>query len=375
MKKNRVCFATSVHSRYDTRMFLKECISLHNQGIYDVSLIVDDGKGVEINSGINIYDIGKQRGRLYRFFITTRLVYRKAVELNCDIYHLQDPEMIPYIRKLRKLKKLVVFDVHENIALQIRDKDYLVKPLRTFISSLYRFYEKISLKKCNGLLLAENSYYKYYKNIFDKPEVILNMPQKDVLNKFYSENRDKNDLFYIGGVNKNRGVEVIIDALKIIKDSIQDIFMHYIGPYDDSLIKILDLKEIEQNVKFYGRLSLLDGLEMSRKAKIGLSILKPIDNYRESYSTKIFEYMAIGLPVITSNFVLYKEVIEAEKCGRCINPDSPSELSEAVIDIITNPEVALEMGKNGRKAVEEKYNWEIEEKKLIRLYHKILSKN
>ena len=113
---------------------------------------------------------------------------------------------------------------------------------------------------------------------------------------------------------------------------------------------------------------LTKGLKYSRNSKIGLSILKPISNYTQSYSTKIFEYMAIGLPVITSNFKLYKDIIDANNCGICVDPENPNEIAKAIEYILTNPEKAKEMGQNGSRLVKEKYNWENEESKLINIY-------
>ncbi|MBT7469928.1 MAG: glycosyltransferase, partial [Candidatus Cloacimonetes bacterium] len=106
-------------------------------------------------------------------------------------------------------------------------------------------------------------------------------------------------------------------------------------------------------------------------AKVGLSILKPIDNYLTSYSTKIFEYMAMGLPVITSDFKLYKDVIEINNCGLCVDPSKPKEVANAIEYIMINPKIAKQMGENGRKIVEEKYNWEVEKKKMLEFYKKL----
>ena len=129
-----------------------------------------------------------------------------------------------------------------------------------------------------------------------------------------------------------------------------------------------NLNEVKENFKLYGSLPLTKGLKYSKNSKIGLSILKPIRNYTQSYSTKIFEYMAIGLPVITSNFKLYKEIIDENNCGICVDPENPNEIAKAIEFILTNPEKAKEMGHNGRCLVKEKYNWKKEEFKLINIY-------
>lgn len=366
--KLKITHVTSAHPRYDTRIFEKICSSLAENLNYQVNLIVADGRGDECKSSVIIYDAGILSGRVNRMFRTTKNVFQKAKALNSDIYHLHDPELIPIGVKLKRLGFKVIFDIHENISCQIKDKEYIPKIFRNSISFIYRIYEKKSLKKFDGLILAENSYYEYYKDLSNNIEIILNMPDISSLEKFVNKGGDKNEIFYIGGVSVDRGVDVIVDAIKIVKNKYPDIFMHYIGPFDKKIINNLDISSIEKNIKFYGEIPLFEGLSYSLNAKIGISILKPIDNYLRSYSTKIFEYMALGLPVITSDFQLYKDVIEKSNCGICINPLKPKEIARAIEYIIGHPKEAMLMGQNGRRAILKKYNWEVEEKKLLNFY-------
>jgi len=83
---------------------------------------------------------------------------------------------------------------------------------------------------------------------------------------------------------------------------------------------------------------------------------------------KMFEYMAAGLPVIASNFPLWRDIIEGNGCGIMVDPKSPEEIAKAVEYLIDNPQEAKVMGENGRKAVEEKYSWNPEGEKLLALY-------
>ena len=107
-------------------------------------------------------------------------------------------------------------------------------------------------------------------------------------------------------------------------------------------------------------------------SKIGMVTLYPIINYLEALPVKMFEYMSAGIPVISSNFPLWKEIIEGNNCGLTVDPKDPKQISSAIEKLLSDEKQAEEMGKNGRKAVEEVYNWGIEEKKLLNTYEEIL---
>jgi hypothetical protein len=109
----KIIHITTIHPRYDTRIFLKQCRSLAKAG-YRVSLVVADGKGDERKDGIAIYDVGSSRGRISRILKTTGRVYAKAKELDADLYHLHDPELIPAGLKLKDMGKKVIFDSQKN---------------------------------------------------------------------------------------------------------------------------------------------------------------------------------------------------------------------------------------------------------------------
>ena len=113
----KVCHMTSVHPPEDVRIFHKECVSLAEAG-YEVYL-VERGESCEKN-GVHIIGLGDlPKNRLKRMTEGAKKVYEKALELDCDIYHFHDPELLPYGLKLKKKGKKVIFDSHENTLEQI----------------------------------------------------------------------------------------------------------------------------------------------------------------------------------------------------------------------------------------------------------------
>ncbi|EQM72357.1 hypothetical protein L686_05840 [Stutzerimonas stutzeri MF28] len=104
----------------------------------------------------------------------------------------------------------------------------------------------------------------------------------------------------------------------------------------------------------------------------GIVTFLPAPNHIDAQPNKMFEYMSAGVPVIASNFPLWKEIIEGNACGVCVDPLDPMAIAGAIDDLVRNPEKAERMGRNGQQAVQQRYNWKVEERKLLELYSCLL---
>jgi len=368
----KVCHLSSVHQRNDTRIFFKECMTLQKNG-YDTFWIVADGLGDEVKNGVSIIDVGLSTNRFSRIFSSTIKVFSRARKLNADIYHFHDPELAPICLLFRLMSKPVIFDVHENVAEQIKDKQWLSPTFARFLSFLFMLLNKVFTRFYN-IIIAEYSYATLYENKKSKNkfEVILNFPEVQFLEKFKNIKRKGHEFFYIGVVSNDRGLEVILDALNILDSKNFDFKMHFVGRLFDE-VDWVKYASIKDKVIFYGRKSLDEGYAISTQCIAGLAVLKPIGNYVGSYPTKVFEYMAIGLPTITSNFALYKQIVEENKVGWCVDPYSPEDLAEIMISILESN--SLEEVSNFALSASEKYSWQTESVKLLNMYESILGLN
>jgi len=364
----KICHLTSVHPRYDTRIFYKECRFLAKSG-YTVCLIVADGKGDEIIDGIIIYDVGKSKGRIQRMLLTTKKVFLKAISLNATIYHIHDPELISTGLKLKKRGLNVIFDAHEDLPKQLLSKSYLPKVIRVPLSEFIAQFEKKTCKKFDAIITAtpfiREKFLKINKNSID----VNNFPILDEFVKEKTNNLEKRNICYIGIISKIRGIEELVTAFGIIESN-TGLFL--CGDFDE-----FELKGKVENLSGWSKVKYLGFVDRGKVRKVlshslaGVVTFLPEPNHTESQPNKIFEYMSAGLPVICSNFPLWRQIVEGNKCGICVDPLNPREISAAIDFFVNNPEIAQEMGKNGRMAIEQYYNWELEEKKLLELYSKI----
>jgi len=363
MKKVRICHLTSVHTRTDIRIFHKECVSLSDY--FEVYLILADGKGDEKISNINIIDVGKPKGRIGRFLFTTKKIYKQAIKINPEIYHFHDPELIYIGTKLRKKNKTVFYDIHEDVPRQILAKSYILGPIRKIVSM---YIEKVENKYCrefNGLICATPHINKRFLKINLKSININNYP---ILKEFNSIdknwNQRDNSICYIGALSADRGIFELIESLRY-----SNYQLCLAGECESrEIYDLITNSENSQKVKYYGTVNRKKIVEILSSSKIGIVTLRYTPNHFESLPIKMFEYMCAGMPVIASDFPLWKSIIEGNNCGICVDPMKPEKIAEAVNYLIENDEIAKKMGENGRRAVMDKYNWETEKEKLITIY-------
>jgi glycosyltransferase involved in cell wall biosynthesis len=365
----RICHISSVHSRYDSRIFQKECIGLSQNG-YQTFFIVADGKEDEIKEGVQILNVAnnsKLKSRLKRIIYIPRLIEQKIIKMKPDLVHFHDPELIPLGLRLKRKGFIVIADFHEDIPLQILTKHYLNSILKRIVSFTFKIYQRYACRKLSAIVSATPTIQQTVIKYNARNVVVKNYP---IIGEIKSKaNQNNKWVSYIGGINVIRGFYEIIEAAKTsnIKLKLAGIF------HEQELQEVIKRDEYSANVDFLGFLNKTEIEKLLSESFAGLVTLHPTPNFLDSLPIKLFEYMCAGIPVIASNFPLWKKIVEENECGICVDPTNPSQISDAIIFLKENPKEAKKMGDNGRKAVLEKYNWNNEEKKLIELYNTILS--
>jgi glycosyltransferase involved in cell wall biosynthesis len=369
--KKHVCHLSSVHVATDTRIFYRYCSHLSQK--YKVTLIAVHPKDEHLQ-GIHIVPFQRFKNKLLRVFFTWILMFFKAIRTPADLYHLHDPELIPCGLLLRFLGKKVVLDIHENVAEDIFDKPWI--PAKKILYACFHFFEKKAVKRF-PIILAEHSYEPRYKKMGADFTTVLNYPDLPFFAPFAENvNRKTNRIFYMGILLESRGLQQVAEALYILKKQGHLLQFDVVGELYSSLEKQLHALpfwgEVSEQIQFHGRLTLEKGYAISRNAAVGMCIIQPMKNSVGSYPTKMFEYMAIGLPQVTSDFPLYRSVVEENDVGICVNPSNPSEIAAAILSVLQHLEQAENMQQNGLQAAH-KYPWSGEMEKVYSLYSRLLS--
>jgi glycosyltransferase involved in cell wall biosynthesis len=124
-------------------------------------------------------------------------------------------------------------------------------------------------------------------------------------------------------------------------------------------------------VEYLGFRPRTEMIEQLAKARAGLVLLHPLPNHLEAMPNKLLEYMAAGLPIVASDFPLWRDLLERIGCGLVVDPLNPSAIANAVAYLFTHPDEAEAMGRRGRDAVAARYNWTVEAPKLLALYERL----
>jgi len=367
MKNIKIVHLTSVHPRHDARIFLKMCSSLARKKL-NVYLVVADGAGNENKNNVKIIDVGSSKDRTQRVLQISKLIYKKAKNLDADIYHLHDPELLLIGVKLKKLGKKVIFDSHEDVALQILSKTYLNQRLRWIISKFYSIFELWACRKIDAVIAATPTIANNFRQKEIKSIDINNYPILDELTLKKNEfDVKKNQFCYVGGLTQHRGIKEIIEAIGRVDISTKLILA---GNFGDEVFE-----DFCKGIKSWDQVNAVGFVDRNNIRTIlsesiaGINTLHPIPNYLDSLSVKMFEYMAAGIPIICSDFKLWRKIIEGNKCGICVDPMSPESISKAMLYIRDNPIEAKKMGQRGRNLVKKNFNWGKEEIKLLDLYN------
>ncbi len=362
---------TSVHKRYDTRIYQKMCRSLAANG-YDLTLLVMDDLPEEVKDGVKIIPVPFiPKNRIDRIMNSGRQLYKKALELDCDLYHFHDPELLSVGLKLKRRGKKVIYDSHEDYPGQIMGKNWIPGVFRKLISLMFKWHETRICRQLDAVVFpcTVNG-----KNIFEeraaKTAIIGNVPiLRQAVSGIEDVSKKSDQICLTGGLTESRGVTSLVKAMELC-----DAKLVMAGSIEENYLHFLQSLPGWQKVDYRGRVSFEEAQKIISSSRIGTSILRNVLQYGniDIFATKIYEYMNDGIPVVMNNAHYNKVQNDRLHFGICINPDSPEEIASAINYLLSHPQEAEEMGRNGRKAVEEEFNWDVECEKLLDLYRNVM---
>lgn len=363
---------TTVHQRMDTRIRLKQTATLARVLDTEVKLFVQDGLGDEwVEDGcLLIHDTGKRsENRIARMTLGAWRMFNAVRKARPTIAHFHDPELIPWSMLIRLLGIRVVYDVHEDLPRQIVSKNYIPALARRPLAFAVGLVERFGSLFFDAIATATPSITERFPE--DKTVCVQNFPlPAEFSSMSTSPQSERSKKFaYVGGISEIRGTRQMLQAIDMLPG--EGVRLEMRGKFMPTEHQNQMQKEPGwARVNFAGWASRPEVADLFEGVRAGLVLYLPVPNHINAQPNKLFEYMAGGLPVIASDFPLWRQIVETEKCGLLADPNDPIAISKAMRWIFDNPQEAEEMGRRGRQAVENRYNWDAEAEKLVDLYHR-----
>jgi glycosyltransferase involved in cell wall biosynthesis len=368
----RVCHLSTAHNGLDVRIFHKECVSLASAGFNTHLVICASDADVQMAAlkGVNLHQLKVPSGRFTRMLFQSFNCYKLGRRVNADIYHCHDPELLPFAMLLALFGKKVIYDAHEDLPKDILSKEWIKTWLRIPISKSAAALEWIGARFFLSVVTATPFIAKRFKEINKETLDINNFPLLGRLDEQVPWADKAAEVCYVGGIGRDRGIAEVVQAMGQVQSGVR---LNLCGRFTEPAVEqACKAMPGWQAVNEHGFVDRAGVRQVLGRSMAGLVTLRPIINYLDALPVKMFEYMAAGIPVIASDFPLWREIVLGNQCGLCVDPMDPTAISKAIDYLVQHPDEARLMGENGRRAVLARYNWSVEEAKLLAFYKQIL---
>lgn len=365
----RVCVITTVHQPNDVRI-AKELKTLKNAN-FDIVYIAPQGE-FDIE-GIKYKPIKRYTNRVERIIKAPKVAYKIALEVDADVYHFHDPELIDVGLKLKKRGKKVIYDIHEDYSSVILKKKWIPFFLRMPIAKYFKKKEEKVVEQIDGIVVVVEEQLERFEN--DNFAIIPNYPVLSIFEDLsYDKNNDVIRFVYIGSIDEDRAIYETIEAFRHLSQKEYHIEYNLIGPIYTNRLKTIIQKTTKEisSFKYHGKMSQKKALEIASNCDVGMLVIHRGKSKEESSPLKMFEYMALGLPIIASNFKKWKDFLDNPNCALYVEPESIEDIAEKMEMLVSNAILRKNLSIAGRKKIKE-YSWDSVEDKLIELYRKVLN--
>ena len=182
----------------------------------------------------------------------------------------------------------------------------------------------------------------------------------------------KRKLVYTGGITYYRGAKQIIDTLNKFKENNYELII--CGRNNLDLEKKLQYKILDKRIKIIGKIKIEKVFKLMQRASIGVLLNEKIFDYDNAVPNKLFEYLSLGLPIVASNFGIWKNIIEKYQIGELCDPNSLDEIDASIKKVFSNYSYYIDNYIKNFEDIKKKFLWNKKKNVLIQLYNNLLHK-
>lgn len=378
-RKFRICFVTSIHPDFDARVW-RYAVLLADRG-HTVHLIcpwnVGDG---EVREGVVLHPFPRVISRALRTFQGPLRIWRKLRPLlkQVDVVHFHDIDLLPAMTALSFFKP-VVYDVHENYPEEVMYSKWIPVPnaMRPLLYHLVRIAQAALAWLIGNVVLVVPEQEKDFPLHSLRSTIMRNYATVALLNRSRDDYRSRPDtVVFIGSNYEANGVLLFLDIATRCLQRLPQVRFIMSTRWAGETIKERALAMVSErnltNVEFVPNVSPVNVIDHLNRGTIGISADLRVAQRIRALPTKLFEFMAAGLPIIASDLPNSKWVAEESGAVSLCRPEDPDTFVQAIEVLIGDRERAWTIGQKGQQAFREKFCWEKQAPALEAFYSRIL---
>ena len=360
----RLLHLSTVHPASDPRILEKEAAAMAAAG-HEVTVLARFAEGAAErgqNLGLRVDMLPHQASRRGRLLDQWSLAGRIA-DYRPDLIFVHDPELLPFANWLKRRGYGVVYDAHEDLPLQLLSKPWLPSWSRMPAAMVTLLAQKPLMAGLDGRLAATEP---VAASLGCPATVVRNFPDLSRFPKPTSPAKREKAFAYVGAISEIRGLREMMDLLQ----RFPDYRLVLVGRWESEALRTWAQEHPAwSRVDATGPLPHHEAIETVANARLGLCLLHSRPNYLEALPTKLFEYMALGIPVLASNFPLWREIVEDAGCGAVADPSKPEDVFKSAQAVLQ----AEGQTERGARAVRAHYSWQSESKRLLDFVDEVLA--
>jgi len=340
----RVVVCTVVHHPADARIFYREIRALLDAG-HDVTYIAPHGEpgqppvqdqdldfSERTVGSLTTVTIPRAVGRRRLGALRAAKAAMAAQMAGADLLLVHDPELL-LVLPPRRRRPPTVWDVHEDTAAALTTKSWLPAWLRALAAGGVHTAEQLAERRLH-LLLAERG----YQDRFGSTHPVV--PNTTYVPPQAAPPSGPRRVVYVGWLSPDRGSAEMVELGRLLAP--HGIAVELIGQADGAARAHIEAGR--EFVRWHGFVPNADALRLVEGALAGLSLLQDEANFRHSMPTKIAEYMARGVPAISTPLPLAAELVEAADAGFVVPFNDPRAACDAILKLDADPGLRVHMG-------------------------------
>ena len=340
----------------DARIHNRQIRSLLERGHEVTYLAPFSAFGVEPPAGVRGIDVPRSAGRhrLGPVLAAGRIARRLAGHHDVVIGH--DPELLPVLHALRRSRgrrhaPAVVWDVHEDVPAQMEMTTWVPGPVKRPATAVATAVEGFAERRLH-LTLAEHAYASRFRG---QHPVVPNSPRvpAELPDEVPAAPGEPQRLVYVGAITTARGIEEMLELVRRLPDDVRLELIGNAAPALDARLRALD----DPRLDYRGFVPNAQALQRLPGALAGLVLLHRHDNYLQSQPSKALEYLAHGVPFITTPNPASAALAESSGAGIVVGHGDVDGLLAAVLALRDDPERRQAMRVAGHTAALAHHDW------------------